>query len=146
MVQGASGQKVVKDIRWRFDMHRILVFSACPLLLVLLLGGAASTRGAGTAGADLAKGKQIFTLFCVTCHGENGDGKGIVGVTLDPLPRDFTKAEFKYCGACTDDDLFQVISNGAASQGGSPLMAPWGAVIPEGDRWAVLKYIRAFKK
>jgi mono/diheme cytochrome c family protein len=127
-------------------MHRVLVVSTFPLLLALLLGGAASTLGAGTADADLAKGKQIFTLFCVTCHGENGDGKGVVGVTLDPPPRDFTKAEFKYCGACTDENLFEVISKGAAAQGGSPSMVPWGAVIPEADRWAVLKYIRAFKK
>jgi hypothetical protein len=39
-----------------------------------------------------------------------------------------------------------VNSNGAASKGGSPLMAPWGAVIPEADRRALVKYIRAFKK
>ena len=39
-----------------------------------------------------------------------------------------------------------MISNGAAAKGGSPLMAPWGAVIPEEDRWALVKYIRSLVK
>jgi hypothetical protein len=39
-----------------------------------------------------------------------------------------------------------VITNGAASKGGSALMAPWGAVIPEADRWALVKYIRSLHK
>jgi mono/diheme cytochrome c family protein len=127
-------------------MHRILVFTAGLLLLTLLLGAAALTRAEGTETADLEKGKLIFTMYCMTCHGEQGDGKGPVGLTLDPPPRDFTKAEFKYCGGCSDKEVFEIITNGAASQGGSPNMAPWGAVLPEADRWAVLKYIRGFKK
>jgi mono/diheme cytochrome c family protein len=92
---------------------------------------------------EVAKGKQVYSIYCVTCHGPNGDGKGPVGVTLDPPPRDFTKGDFKYGG--TDQDIMEVITNGAASKGGSPLMAPWGAVIPEADRKAIIKYIRSLK-
>ena len=77
---------------------------------------------AGPALAQDDPGKQIFNIYCATCHGENGDGQGPVGKTLQPPPRDFTKADFKYGGS--DQDLFDVISNGAASKGGSPLMAP----------------------
>jgi mono/diheme cytochrome c family protein len=125
-------------------MRRILVFATCSLLLILLLAGAPFTRVAGAD--DLAKGKQIFTIYCLTCHGEHGDGQGPVGLTLDPPPRDFTKAEFKFCGACTDDDLFEVISLGPAAKGGSAAMIAWGTILPEADRWAVLKYIRTLKK
>jgi|COG998Drversion2_1049125.scaffolds.fasta_scaffold188165_2 mono/diheme cytochrome c family protein len=127
-------------------MHRVLALAAFPLFLVLVLVAATLTRAQGTETADMEKGKLIFTMYCLTCHGPEGDGKGPVGLTLDPPPRDFTKAEFKYCGACTDADVFEVITNGAAAQGGSPNMAPWGAVLPEEDRWAVLKYIKSFKK
>jgi mono/diheme cytochrome c family protein len=127
-------------------MHRVLALAAFPLFLVLVLAAAALTHAQGTETADTEKGKLIFTMYCLTCHGPEGDGKGPVGLTLDPPPRDFTKAEFKYCGACTDADVFEVITNGAAAQGGSPNMAPWGAVLPEEDRWAVLKYIKSFKK
>ena len=31
-------------------------------------------------------------------------------------------------------------------KGGSPLMAPWGAVIPENDRWAVVAFLRTLLK
>ena len=96
------------------------------------------------AQADLEQGKQPYSLYCVTCHGELGDGQGIVGKTLDPPPRDFTTGDFKFGG--TDEEIFEIISNGAASKGGSPLMAPWGAVIPEEVRWSIVKYIRSLKK
>ncbi|MFQ5697954.1 MAG: c-type cytochrome [Myxococcota bacterium] len=111
----------------------------------LLIGSAAhSALAADASGADLQKGKQVFMTYCATCHGEKGDGQGPVGKALNPPPRDFTKGDFKY--GSSDQDLFDTMSNGAASKGGSPLMAPWGAVIPEADRWALVKFIRSLKK
>jgi mono/diheme cytochrome c family protein len=124
-------------------MRATIAFALGLGLTALLLGGAAPSK-AEEGAIDPAKGKQAYDLFCVTCHGPSGDGKGPVGVTLDPPPRDFNAGEFKYGGS--DQDVFDVITNGAAAKGGSPLMAPWGAVIPEADRWALVKYIRTLKK
>ncbi len=91
------------------------------------------------------KGSQVYTTFCVTCHGTGGKGDGVVGKTLRPPPRDFTVGDFKYGG--TDQDIFDVISNGAASKpNGSPLMAPWGGVIPEEDRWSLVKFVRSLQQ
>jgi mono/diheme cytochrome c family protein len=121
----------------------------CGAALCGLAAGSALVRAAGIEDADPAKGKQVYSLYCQTCHGEKGDGQGPAGKALNPPPRDFTKAEFKFGAA--DADLFNVISNGAAAQKGSdgttgsPLMAPWGNVIPEQDRWALVKYIRTLK-
>lgn len=109
-----------------------------------LLMGAGHVLAEGTEGADAAAGKTKYDQFCSTCHGTAGDGQGPVGKTLNPPPRDFTTGDFKYGG--TDQDLFDVITNGAAAKGGSPLMAPWGAVIPEADRWAIIKHIRSLRK
>ena len=104
--------------------------------------------GAGLAAADdaadIEKGKKTYTTFCATCHGPEGDGKGVVGAALDPKPRNFRVGDFKFGG--TDQDIFDVISNGAASKGGSPLMAPWSSIISDADRWALVKYVRSFKK
>ena len=117
--------------------------------LGLLLAGAVLTRAAAEKG-DPAKGKQVYSLYCQTCHGEAGNGQGPAGKALNPPPRDFTKAQFKF--GDTDEDLFDTITNGAAAQKaadgtpGSPLMAPWGNVIPEADRWSLVAYIRTFKK
>ncbi len=112
---------------------------ASTLALLSFLAGASSALA-----QDAANGQQIYSLYCVACHGEKGDGQGPVGKTLEPAPRDFTQGDFKYGG--TDQAIFDVITNGAASKGGSPLMAPWSAVIPEADRWALVKHIRSLMK
>lgn len=44
--------------------------------------------------AEDASGQQLFDTFCVSCHGENMDGRGTVSAMLDPLPRDFSKHQF----------------------------------------------------
>ncbi len=118
--------------------------TAALLLAPVLLWGASLALNAGAADADPAKGKQVYEIYCQACHGPTGDGQGPVGKSLQPPPRDFTVGDFKFGG--TDQDIFDVITNGAATKGGSPLMAPWGAVIPEADRWALVKYIHSLKK
>ena len=60
------------------------------LLSLTFLVAIIATPPLAYAQADLENGKQKYTLYCVTCHGETGDGQGIVGKTLDPPPRDFT--------------------------------------------------------
>jgi hypothetical protein len=65
-------------------------------------------------------------------------------VTLTPPPRDFNAGAFIY--GETDQDIFNIITDGAAVKGGSALMAPWGAVILEEDRWSLVKYVRKLKK
>ncbi len=117
--------------------------------LVLVFAAAAVARAADDAAAkvkaaDAARGAQVFAQYCATCHGPTGLGDGPVGKTLNPPPRNFQEAKFKY--GDKDQDHFDVITNGAASKGGSPLMAPWGKVIPEADRWALVKYVVSLKK
>ena len=99
---------------------------------------------AADADADAAKGQQVYQIYCITCHGATGKGDGPVGKTLTPPPRDFSVGDFKFGG--TSQEIFDTISNGAAAKGGSPLMAPWGAVIPEQDRWDLVAYIRTLKQ
>lgn len=38
---------------------------------------------------DIQKGKKIFQLNCVGCHGEKGDGEGTAGRLLNPKPANF---------------------------------------------------------
>jgi len=103
---------------------------------------------AAQAAGDAARGKTLFETNCLSCHGAGGKGDGPVGQALTPPPRDFTKAEFKFDTdkdgkAGTDTDLFNVITNGAAAYGGSPMMAPWGH-LPEQDRQDLIAYVRTF--
>jgi len=120
---------------------------AIALALVIAAGSfarAADDFEAKVQAADVARGAQVFAQYCATCHGPQGLGDGPVGKTLNPPPRNFQEGKFKY--GMTSKDHFEVISNGAASKGGSPLMAPWGKVIPEQDRICLVKYIESLKK
>lgn len=116
-------------------------------LSVMAFGVVPTAHAAGNAAA----GKKIFDTNCATCHGKNGKGDGPVGVALHPRPRNFVQAHFKYDTngdgkVGTDADLTNVITNGAAKYGGSPLMAPWGGTLSKQDIQNVIAYIRTFHK
>ncbi len=125
-------------------MRRLQIRTAALVAGGLLSLAAGSALAGDIKDGDIEVGRQKFNTLCASCHGEKGDGQGPVGKTLNPPPRNFVEGNFKYGG--TDKDIFDVISNGAASKGGSPLMAPWGAIVSEKERWGLVKYIRAFKK
>jgi high-affinity iron transporter len=125
-------------------MRVLFGLAASLLLLTAATTVRADDADAKVQAADAAKGAAVFKMYCETCHGPTGLGDGPVGKTLNPPPRNFQEAKFKY--GDSNQAHFEVITNGAASKGGSPMMAPWGAVIPEADRWAVVKYIDSLKK
>jgi len=117
---------------------------------VLLTSAALLAPIAASAAGDAAAGKVIYTANCVTCHGEKGMGDGPLGAALNPPPRDYTKGVFKFDTdkdgkTGTDADLKNVIKNGAAKFGGSPLMAPWPAFTDK-QLDDLIAYIRQFKK
>ena len=136
-----------RGIHGSFDLTFGRVLGGGALAVLLVVGLATAARAAG----DPAKGKVIFTTNCASCHGESGKGDGPVGVALNPHPRDFTKAEFKFDAAKdgkpgSDAALTNVIKNGAGAYGGSPLMAPWGGTLSDADIQNVIAYIRTFHK
>jgi mono/diheme cytochrome c family protein len=109
------------------------------LLTVLCLSLGAAAGSAETKG-DAAKGKVSFENTCVACHGPQGKGDGPAAAALDPKPKNLSDAEL--LSTQTDDYIFKVISEGGASVGLSPMMAPWGGVLSEQDIWNVVAYIR----
>jgi len=109
------------------------------LLTVLCLSLGAAVSSAETKG-DAAKGKTTFENTCAACHGPGGKGDGPAAAALDPKPKNLSDA--KLLSTQTDDFIYKVISEGGASVGLSPMMAPWGGVLSEQDIWNVVAYIR----
>jgi len=64
--------------------------------------------------------QSVFHNLCITCHGESGKGDGIAAANLDPKPRNYTDKAWQ--ASVTDDQIRQIILNGGASVGKSPVM------------------------
>jgi mono/diheme cytochrome c family protein len=104
----------------------------------------ATTNPLAASSGAIAAGKTLFLkaaqpVACVMCHGEQGDGKGLMGAALVPPPRNFT------CGAMMQDipdgQLFWIIKNGSPGTG---MMAFPG--LPDEQVWQLIHYIRSLAK
>lgn len=90
--------------------------------------------------ANIKAGEKLFhktatPLACAQCHGEKGDGNGIMAGALDPAPRNFTCA--KTMQGISDGQLFWIIKNG------SPTTAMMSfSDMPDEQVWQLISYIR----
>lgn len=90
---------------------------------------------------DPARGRALFGIHCVVCHGEEGRGDGPTAASLDPRPRDFQDS--RIMGNRTDQDLEAVILHGGLARGKSLLMPPWEGILGEKEVHDLLAYIRS---
>ena len=89
------------------------------------------------ADTDLLRGKELYNIFCVPCHGESGAGDGPVGKKYVPTPADL-RADSPVM-KLPDGQLFVIVSSGL---GGMPAFR---ADLPPGDRWRIVAYLRTLK-
>lgn len=81
-----------------------------------------------------ASGKQLFDTFCVSCHGEKMDGRGVVSTMLDPLPRDFSKHQFV---SSYEDRFKDSIRDGVDGTA----MPAWKNILSDGEIDNLIGYI-----
>lgn len=89
--------------------------------------------------ASLARGEELYTTYCASCHGDGGMGDGPAGTTLDPAPAPIAHTS-QMLG---DDYLFWRISEGGAMAPFNSAMPAWEAVLDEQERWDIINYIQA---
>lgn len=46
--------------------------------------------------AMLAKGRDLYRIHCLHCHGVSGDGRGVTAKWVNPHPRDYRQGMFKF--------------------------------------------------
>ncbi len=81
------------------------------------------------------RGKELYGIYCINCHGDKGDGKGFL----------YTSGKYPYPPATLlsdkirnnpDGEIFHVITIGFGMMGSHAAQ-----VIPD-DRWKIITYIR----
>jgi mono/diheme cytochrome c family protein len=116
--------------------------------LVIALPGLAIAQDVGEHAdgktGDAQSGKALYRRFCVGCHGAEGNGQGDNAQWLDPRPRDFTTALFRWRSTPTgtlptDQDLYDTITRGVVGT----LMPTWRPLNAQ-QKVDVLAYIKTF--
>jgi mono/diheme cytochrome c family protein len=96
----------------------------------------------------LQRGRERYTIYCAVCHGQAGDGKGIVALRAAELqalgnangwvaPKDYHTDDMRQQPV---GKLYNTISNGARSM---PAYAKQISVL---DRWAIVAYVKALQR
>lgn len=83
-----------------------------------------------------AQPAELYMNYCSRCHGDMGNGKGMISVYLDPFPRDFTKSGFM--NSKTEDRLIKSIREGVAGTS----MPAWGRALNDEQIRAVFNYVQ----
>lgn len=85
-------------------------------------------------------GQDLFTTYCVTCHGPEGKGDGEGAVNLDPKPANL--ADGAMMGGMSDGYLFWRISKGGAFDPFNSAMPAWEQSFTEEQRWQLVSFVR----
>ena len=105
-------------------------------------GQGAPTNPVPPNAASVERGRILYSVTCIQCHGPKADGNGVVGGALLFPPANLTGdvVQNKPDGA-----LFLVISNGIQGTGGQIHMPALNENLTVRDRWDVVNYIRTLK-
>lgn len=79
------------------------------------------------------KGKELYQLYCWSCHGESGFGDGAAGSALGQQPANFHSNRVK---RQSDGALFWKLSTGLGNMPG------FAASLTEEQRWQLIAYVR----
>lgn len=86
--------------------------------------------------ADLARGQERYTAYCTPCHGQTGDGRGMV------VQRGLRQAATYHqdrLRTAAPGYFYDVISNGFGAMQG------YAEQVPPRDRWLIAAYVRALQ-
>jgi mono/diheme cytochrome c family protein len=84
----------------------------------------------------LARGRERYEIYCSMCHGETGDGNGMIVQRGFPPPPSYHVDRLRNAPI---GHFYNVITNGYG------VMYPYATRVEPKDRWAIAAYIRALQ-
>jgi mono/diheme cytochrome c family protein len=96
----------------------------------------------------MARGRERFGIYCTPCHGQTGEGDGMVAKRAAMLQEQGVAGAWVPPTNLTNDNLrftpvgslFDSITNGVRN------MPAYGPQITTEDRWAIVMYVRALQR
>lgn len=85
----------------------------------------------------LDRGRDRFTIYCAPCHGNLGDGDGMIVRRGMLKPTSYFDDRLV---SMPDGQIFNTITNGLNN------MPSYRHQIPVADRWAIISYVRALQQ
>lgn len=83
---------------------------------------------------SIARGKQVYDVHCLVCHGATGKGDGLVGKKFVPPPMDLST---DYVQLQADGQIFYTITHGGVA------MPFYREAIVSLDRWHIINFIKS---
>jgi mono/diheme cytochrome c family protein len=104
-------------------------------------------EGIEVSEATMLRGKQRYEIYCVPCHGYDGNGGGLVNQRAVALAAtgnaQWTQAKSAHDPAVKSQAvgrIYDTITNGRGTMG------PYASQIPLADRWAIVMYVKALQE
>jgi len=85
--------------------------------------------------AVVVRGGELYRVFCVSCHGDQGDGQGFL-YTSGRYPYPPASLVTEAMEGYPDGELYHAITVGFG------VMGQHGSMIGQDDRWKIIHYIR----
>lgn len=84
---------------------------------------------------DSVQAASLYSQYCADCHGEGGNGEGLLSADIQTAPASFK--DMKVMVTKTSQDFYQTITEGVGSE-----MPAFSEQISEQERWLLSDYIR----
>jgi mono/diheme cytochrome c family protein len=85
----------------------------------------------------IAKGDELYSMYCFSCHGDTGYGDGPAGGSMGVKPANFHDPKIQ---KQKDGSLFWKLSNGKGN------MPPFKEALNEEQRWQLVVFLRELGK
>ena len=91
----------------------------------------------GTSPNIIAKGEELYNLYCFACHGDSGHGDGPAGGGMNVTPANFHDPKFL---KQKEGTVFWKLTNGKGN------MPPFKQILKDDQRWQLVAYLKELGK